>query len=468
MQESEEGSVDRERFVVFLRKRLVQVLLLLLLALAVRVGFVLASPDPLEEPRYRTIAVNLLEGHGYSSDTRAPYGPSEAAAPAYPLFIATVYLLFGRSARAVTLVQAFLDLATCILVAFASFSLAPPCLKDRAALTALGLYGLCWPTIVWLTRIQSEGLTLFFMMLAVAFCALAISSKRFLPWFAAGVAVGLAILTRPDSVLLLTGVGLFLIIQLARLRDRRMALGFLGCCLGVGLALAPWLVRNYVALNKFQPLASEYGYPHDRYFPKGYLWWVRTWIKDETYFEYAFNPAWSPETTFFDPERLPPGTYDSEEERLRLAALITRFNEAHFITPDIDQEFRALANERIRRAPVRFFVLLPLYRTASMWLTGFSTSRATPYVMIMRLLSVLPIHLVGLLGLALLFRRQPLSMLILLIALVRTGFMAYHYAPETRYMAEVYPLVIAGCGVAAAAGLSYILKPRPIPIAAGS
>ena len=35
--------------------------------------------------------------------------------------------------------------------------------------------------------------------------------------------------------------------------------------------------------------------------------------------------------------------------------------------------------------------------------------------------------------------------------------MAYHYAPETRYMAEVYPVVIAACGVTAAAAWSYIL-----------
>ena len=451
-----EGAAGQS-FGAFLRAWLPTVLPILLLALALRVAFVIAFPDPLEEIRYRPIAVNILEGNGFSSDTSAPYRPSEAAAPAYPLFIATVYAIFGRSVHAVTLSQALLDLATCLLVAFVSFSFAPARLKSGAALWALMIYGIfSWPTIVWVARVYAETLSLFFTTLAVAFCALA-SSKGSRYWFGAGIACGLAILTRPDSVLLLVAIVFFLLIQLARERQR-VVFSLFVFCLGVGLALTPWVVRNYVSLSKFQPLASEYGHSRDAYFPTGYLWWVRTWIKDETNFNYAFNPAWFPESTFFDPERLPPGTYDSEEERMRLVGLITGFNEARLITPDIDQEFRNLAYERIKRAPLRFFVLLPLYRAASMWLTGFSTSHARPYMLILRVLSVLPLHLGGLLGIVLLWRWHPLAMLIALIVIVRSAFMAYHYAPETRYMAEIYPLMIAACGVSASAAWSYIFN----------
>ena len=359
---------------------------------------------------------------------------------------------------ALTLSQAFLDLATCLLVAFVSFSLAPTRLKSSAALWALMIYGIfSWPTIVWVARVYAETLTLFFMSVAIALCALA-PRKSSRHWFGAGFACGLAILTRPDSVLLLVAIVLFLLIQLARERQRRVAWSLFLCCLAVGLTLAPWVMRNYVSLGKFQPLASEYGQSQEEYFPTGYLWWVRTWIKDETHFDYAFNPAWFPKSTFFDPERLPPGTYDSEEERVRLVGLIKRFNEAQLITPDTDQEFRDLAYERIKRAPLRFFVLLPLYRAASMWLTGFSTSHAKPYMLIMRVLSVLPIHFAGVLGIALLWRRHPLAILLALIVLIRTVFMSYHYAPETRYMAEIYPPVIAACGVTAAAAWSYVIN----------
>ena len=441
-----------------LRTRLPTILLILLLALALRVGFVVAFPDPLEETRYRPIAVNILEGNGFSSDASAPYRPSEAAAPVYPLYIAAVYAVFGRSVYALILSQVFIDLATCLLVAFVSFSLAPAGLKNNAALLGLTIYGIfAWPAFVWVARVYAEPLTIFFITSAIALCAQALrEGSRY--WFGAGLACGLAILTRPDSVLLLVAIVLFFLIQLVRERQKQVASSLFAFCLAVGLTLAPWVMRNYVSLGKFQPLASEYGQSRDAYFPTGYLWWLRTWIKDETHFDYAFNPAWSPESTFFDPERLPPDTYDSEEERVRLVGLITRFNQARFIMPEMDQEFCNFAYERIKRAPLRFFVFLPLYRTASMWLTGFSTSHTTPRVLILRVLSVLPIHLGGVLGLAFMWRRHPLAMLLALIVLVRTGFMAYHYAPETRYMAEIYPPVIAACGVTVAAAWSYILS----------
>jgi hypothetical protein len=248
------------------------------------------------------------------------------------------------------------------------------------------------------------------------------------------------------------------LIQLAQKRKREGAVHLVSFCLAVALSLAPWVVRNYWSLGKFQPLASEYGCPQECYFPTGYLWWIRTWIKDETYFDYAFTPAWTPGGAFFDPGQLPRDTYDSEEERLRLLELMTRVNHARSITPEIDRDFRSLGNERIKQAPVRFFILLPVYRIASMWLTGFSTSHPKPYVLILRVLSVLPIHIGGILGLGFLWRRHPLAMLLALIILVRTAFMAYHYAPETRYMAEVYPLVIAACGITAAAAWSYMHK----------
>src|SRR5687768_9551838 len=156
----QEGACGQS-FGALLRSRLSLVLTILLLALVVRVGFVIALPDPLEETRYRPIAINILEGNGFSSDVSPPYRPSEAAAPAYPLFIAAVYAIFGSNVYALTLSQAFLDLATCLLVAFVSFSLAPARLKSSAALWALAIYSIySWPTIVWVARVYAETLTL--------------------------------------------------------------------------------------------------------------------------------------------------------------------------------------------------------------------------------------------------------------------------------------------------------------------
>ncbi len=445
-------------FKSFLRSSRFQIIIILLLAFAVRIGFVIARPNAGGDVRYFTTSINILEGNGFSMDTRPPHHPSEAAVPAYPLFIAAIYAVFGRHETAVKVLQAFLDLFTCLLIAFVSFSLAPAPLKRGAAISSLIIYGIfSWPTMVWIPFLLTETLTLFFYMLTLALCVLAMR-KGVWYWFGAGLTCGLAILTRPDSVLLVSAVILFLTIRSMLQRSRRNALSLLGFCFAVALALAPWILRNYISLGKFQPLASEYGCSQECYFPTGYLWWLRTWITDETYFDYVFDPAWSPDTAFFDPDKLPPMAYDSDEERQRIVALIAGFNQARRMTPELDDEFRDLANDRIKRAPLRFFLLLPLHRTVSLWLTGFSTDRPTYHILILRILSVLPIHVGGILAFALWCRHTPLTALLLLVMLTRTVFMAYHYAPETRYIVEVYPPVIAACGVTAAALWLYVSK----------
>lgn len=470
VEETPPARAQEESFRRLLRATLPAVLALLLAALALRLVFIFVLPHPASwagDPRYYVTASNILAGHGYSLDREPPYRPSVANAPAYPLFIAAVYAFSGPRTDAVRVAQAVLDLLTCLLVSYVAFRLAPAALRRRAALAALAVYGLfSWFTFVWAACMLSETLVLFFYALTLALCARVLDEEgrdeglrdknRRAAWAPAGVACGLAVLTRPDSVLLAAAVLLFLFWRVARRRSRASLASAAAFVFALALTLAPWTLRNYLVFGVFEPLASEYGCPHGCYFPTGYLHWVRTWLKDETHFDYAFGPSFRPTEVSFDPAGLPPESYDSEQERQRLLGLIERYDRVGHITPDIDEDFRALAVERVRRAPFRFFVGLPLYRLASMWLTGFSTSRPTPYMMLMRVLSVLPIHLGAALAFALWRRGRPLMWLLLLVALVRSAFFGFHYAPETRYIVEVYPAAIAACAVTAAAAWHYL------------
>lgn len=431
------------------------VLLLLVAAFGLRLAFIFLLPHSVSfagDSRYYTTAANLLAGHGYTWDTAPPYSPSLANVPGYTLFIAAVYAVCGENLDAVRVAQAVLDTLTCLLVAYVSFKLAPPRLRKSAAFAALVVYGLCsWFTFVWTTCLLTETLTLFLVTLTLALAARALERDSFGAWAWAGVACGLSILTRPDSVLLLFAVALFLFARFVGSRSRGALAAAAAFCLAAPLVLAPWTLRNYAVFRTFEPLANEYGCPRACYFPTGYLWWVRTWLRDETHFDYAFNPAWPPDNQpyHFDPAGLPRDAYGSEEERRRVEALAERYNRAGYVAPDIDADFRALAYERIGRAPIAFFIKLPAYRAASMLLTGFSTSRPTPYMLLVRIFSVLPIHLGAVLGFVLV-RRRPLALLLLAVVASRVLFFAFHYAPETRYIVEAYPPLIAACGVAAA------------------
>src|SRR6185436_10026519 len=108
---------------------------------------------------------------------------------------------------------------------------------------------------------------------------------------------------RPDSVLLLGAVLLFLVGYAIVKRVWRPLVHMSMLLLAVAITLAPWTIRNYLVFGIVEPLASEYGCVNPCDFPTGYLHWVRTWLKDMTHFDYAFNPAW--EHKDFDVARLP-------------------------------------------------------------------------------------------------------------------------------------------------------------------
>lgn len=406
-----------------------------------------------DEIRYTIPAVNMVGGHGFSALSKAPYLPSDHTMPLYPIFIAAIYAV-GQNNLAVRIIQDLMDLLTCVLVAFISFHLAPASLKKTAAISALAIYGfLSWFTVNWTRYLLTEPLALFVTTLAIAVAILALREKKPLLWAAAGGVCGLALLTRADSVLLIGAFALFLILQFARKRSFSNVGSLSAFCLAVLFVLTPWIVRNYATLGRFQPLANEYGFSTGEYMPTGYLWWARTWMTDETCFR-AFIPVFAPGNRSFNPHELPDSAFDSDQEKNEVFGLLGRYNQTGKFTPEMSDEFRSIASERIKRAPFRFFVRLPLTRVASIWLTGFSTHNRL--IRLFRILCVLPIIIGGVLGLVLWAANQPLRLLMVLIMLARTLFFAYHYAPEARYIVEAYPPMIAACGVSTAVAWRYL------------
>jgi len=445
------------KFRAFLKSYRLPIGAVFLLAVFLRLMFWVIFPPNLTSGdaglRYLPTAVNILNGNGFSLDTMPPFQPSEACVPLYPLFVAAVYAVFGVEPFAVVAIQIILDLFTCLLVGFVSFNLAPAQLKKLSAFLSLMIYGVfSWYTLYWTGRLVTETLAIFLTMLTIALCVSAMKNGRrsLLLWFAAGASCGLAILTRPDSVLLAAAVVLFVSISLLIRRSWKQTFSILSFCLAAALTLAPWIVRNYLAFNKFQPLASEWAFPEGGFMPTNYLYWIKTWMIDETYFEAVFAQAFLPGTKPFEPEKLPDDIFDSVEERQRVTAVMEKYNQTLYFTPEIDDEFRLISDERVKRSPLRFFVTLPLKRTASLLTTGFATRPQHNKMLIIRILSVLPIIIGGIAGFILCFRQSSLAVFLLSIIFIRTIFLAYHYAPETRYIVEVYPAMIAACGVSAA------------------
>jgi 4-amino-4-deoxy-L-arabinose transferase-like glycosyltransferase len=433
------------------------ILILLAMALAWRLVLVIGFPhDAVDEIRYTAPAVNMLAGHGFSADKAGPYLPSEHTVPLYPLFIAAIYAVAGEHNVGVRIGQSVIDVITCLLVAFIAFSLAPASLRSGAAFASLIIYGfLSWFTVFWTRYVLTETLAIFWTVLAVAVSIWAWRGPRW-RWLVVGGICGLALLTRADSFLLVLAFGLLLIFQIVRLRSRESVLALLLFCAAIPLVLAPWIVRNYFAFGTFQPLANAYGRARGEYVPLGYMLWIRTWMADETNY-HAHDLIFHSGNREFDPTRLPGRVFDSAAEREKVIQLIALYNQKGEMTPELSDRFGELATERIKRAPLRYYVGLPLKRAASMWLTGFVTSNRLH--MFARIFLVLPILIGGVLGFALWARNRALVQLLLLIILSRTVFFPFLSA-EARYIVEAYPAMIAACGVTAAVLGRYLNQMR--------
>ncbi len=146
---------------------------------------------------YWSGAMVLLEHGSFSISLGDDVVPQTERVPGYFLLLATVQALFDDSLVAALVVQSLLDTITCLLIA----GLAATYCK-RLALPA-GLLAALWPNlIVHSAMILSDSL---FLML---FSAMLLACSRFLKsgearWAAAaGLALGLAIMTRPVAQLL--------------------------------------------------------------------------------------------------------------------------------------------------------------------------------------------------------------------------------------------------------------------------
>src|SRR5262245_25230703 len=316
--------------------------LLLVIAFGFRLFIALRLPNdnPDDGRVYAQIARNVLEQHVYSHASQPPFLPSFIRLPGYPLFLAGFYAVFGHGNNtAVRIAQAFIDTATCALVALIAFLWVPyEQRKVSAALGALLLAALCPFTAIYVSTILTEVITSF---LAVTMCLLATLAfqstnrkRALLLWTFTGLTAGTAVLFRPDSGLFAAAIGSTIVIcaLVNKLRDTRvprwasLTNGFFAAAifsLAFCLVLVPWTIRNQRVFHLFQPLSPAHGEMPGEFVPRGYQAWLRSWISDGRY----IGPLlWSLDSAQISMDDLPDEAFDSDEERDRVEELITKYN----------------------------------------------------------------------------------------------------------------------------------------------
>lgn len=264
--------------------------LLLLIALLLRTGFVLATPayvPRVDDGDYMRLGAAIAQSGVYPTPqvwvtrrgcpplqglpaTPCVAAPGAAGAhlvarptayrpPAYPYALAAPHLLarwFGASAlslaRGLQVLLGVLDVALVGLLARMLWG-------RRVGLVALGLAAVYIPLVLVSGTLISEPLYVALMLGAI--CAVLRRPGDGGGWMlpAAGVLAGLSALTRSNGVVVLLAVSALAAARRGdgpRLHRLRSGLLVLACGL---LTIAPWTVRNAVVLNQFVPVSTESG-----------------------------------------------------------------------------------------------------------------------------------------------------------------------------------------------------------------
>ena len=351
-----------------------------LAGLALRLFLVFRTPAVVDDSRlYADIAKNWLQHGTYGITNSGVVMPTLSRLPGYPAFLAAIFSLFGTdNFRAVFLVQVLFDLATCFLVA----DMARRLFSERAARAAFVLGALCPFLANYAAAALTETLEIFFTALALdlALGGLNIGGNSTRPhsrWLGCGLAVGGAILLRPDGGILLASIGGYLLWHLGKsqrksanglpgeLAPRSLLLAGVLVASGALAPLVPWTIRNFHTFHRFQPLAPRYANDSDEPVMPGFNRWVKTWMAEYISVEEIY---WPVPGSDIDVTRLPRRAFDSAQQRSETTQLFSDYNVNHDMTSELDARFSALAGERIRHAPVRYYIWLPTLRIADMWL----------------------------------------------------------------------------------------------------
>ncbi len=401
---------------------------------------------------YGELAKNLLQ-HGVYGFATPDSGivPTYIRVPGYPLLMAAAWAVAGvEHYRAVIFVQLALDLGTVFVVA----AIARRVIGNRAAKAAFLLAALCPFTSTYVACPLTEVPEIFCTALAFYFAVRgleALEQGRSLGWWAAsGAAVAGAILMRPDGGLLLGAIGLYLIAWLLMRPYKTRIVKAAVVLSAVALApLVPWAIRNWRVFHEFQPLAPYHANGPGEFVALGFDRWTKSWIVDYVSVEDVYWPEPGEEV---DISELPTRAYDSEQQRQETSDLLDEYNAAaKELSPELDAKFAALAAERIRAHPLRYYVELPVLRAADMWLRprtemlGLDSRwwevhdhpRQSAWAIFLGVINLAYViaALAGWIS-----RRTLYAGMFATFVFVRTAFFGI-VPPEPRYMLECYPVV---------------------------
>ncbi|HAM38238.1 MAG TPA: hypothetical protein DCP53_02395 [Elusimicrobia bacterium] len=193
---------------------------------------------------YISIAENILNGKGITDGTTWATRP-----PAYPIFIASVFLITGNDVFYIKLVQIIVSILICFIIYLLGKSL----FSEKVGILS-SLFFAIDPFFIYFTElVLTEILFTLFFLVFLLLLELGLKKKdSVLLFILSGFFAGLATHTRSTPFLLPV---IFALIYFIR-KPKNITVFILTYF----LMFVPWTIRNFKKLNSFVPLSTLGGY----------------------------------------------------------------------------------------------------------------------------------------------------------------------------------------------------------------
>ncbi len=236
-------------------------LAIFLCALLIRLVFVANLEEKwyfYDTEHYDKAASSILAGKGFGGGFNFSNDPELRSVyslpPIYPIFLATIYFLFGRHFLIVRIVQSIVSALTCLMMYF----IGEKVFNDKKVGLIAASISIFYPLLIFSSGLlYIEALFTFFISMTIYYVFRVYDEEKYV-WLSilTGLFLGLATLARPVIFSFYPFLALWVFMILIKPFKKRLTiLAFIFS--SAVLTMMPWTIRNYNVFGRFVPVSAE-------------------------------------------------------------------------------------------------------------------------------------------------------------------------------------------------------------------